>query len=208
MISGEKKDEMNYLKQAIFTLTALALINIQASLKGDIDIDIGVGLNWEGIYNCTGPEYVCPKNQILGAVGDLFTTNPATEKVTQLGPITQEVTKKLNLPDKIDGHTLYSYVPKEGELAGTKIYLALRLNEKGRPGSRLSGMHSAELFRLIAGQDPKKDWARMGEFVTKTASVTGTLLPFTFMPNGNISTVESKGSKKETIHSGSKNLNR
>ena len=195
---------MNYMKQAALTL--IALINIQASLRGAI---VTEG-DWGGIAitNCTGPAALCPNIQTIGAVGELFIINPTTEKVTSFGTITQEVTKKLNLPDKIGGHTLYSYVPKEGELSGTTTYLALRLNEKGRPGSRLSGMHSVELFRLIAGQDPKKGWDRMAEFILKGTSVKNASLSFMIMQNGNIGTVESKGIKKETIHSGSKDLNR
>lgn len=203
----KKGYEMNYIKQAALTL--IALINIQASLRGDIG-DMNIELDWVniGVRRCTGPEALCPNAPTMGAVGDLFTINPTTEKVTSFGTITQEVTKKLNLPDKIGGHTLYSYVPKEGELSKTTIYLAVRLNEKGRPGSRLSGMYSVELFRLIAGQDSTKGWDRMAEFILKGTSVKNASLSFMIMPNGNISTVESKGIKKETIHSGSKDLNR
>jgi hypothetical protein len=188
---------MKYALLAFFS--AVGILNLQA------DINPGIDLNKEGVTLCVGGPPICYTGGI-GTAGALFTIDPKQELVTQFGTISQEVTQKLPLPEKIDGHTLFSFVPKEGEGAGKTIYLAFRLNEKGRPGTRLAGMYPLELFRLMPGQDSKKGWDRVGEFAlksTQSRKETPGETPsftFTFMPNGNVSVVDSKGTRKEILY--------
>lgn len=192
-----------YLAIAAFLSAPMSLTALSGGTDIDVDINVQVGVN-----NCTGGHSVCPITQTMGAFGQAFTVNPMVGSVTDLGKINQEMSVKLDLPEKVDGYTLYSLTPTEGELAGQTIYLALRLSAQGKPGSRLAGLYPVELFRLVAGQDPKRGWARAAEFLMKGTQGMGesketkgalTSLSFTFMPNGNGSTIDPKGKKVEFI---------
>ena len=198
-----KNISLAYLAVAAFLSAPVGLIAIGGGTEIDVEANIQVGVN-----NCTGGHSVCPITQTLGAFGQPFSTDPMQASINDLGKIDQQMNVTLNIPQKVDGYTMYSVTPTEGELSGKTIYLALRLSAKGKPGSRLAGLYPVELFRLVAGQDAKRGWARAAEFVMtgtqgmrSSQQTQGTLrsLSFTFLPNGNASTIDPKGKRVDLI---------
>ena len=179
----------NYLAAQIAAVI-LCVMNL-AAIGTDVNVDIKAII---GVSTCTGGNATCNVNQtLLNAVGDPFIVKPTAKEATPLGTISSEKIVELALPSNVDGYTLFSFSPSEGDLAGKTVYLALRLSAKGRIGTRFPGFYPVELFRLVEGQNPEKDWLRAGQFRvegTQGAQAVGkgvSGLSFTFKPNGDAS---------------------
>jgi hypothetical protein len=200
---------MNYIKLA--TLSVVALLSSMASLSAGGGVKIGHIL--VGVVTCTGGNSNCSITQTTGvnAIGDPFTMNPVKATPIHLGTIDQETLKSLTLPENVDGHTLYSFIPSKGELAGKTIYLALRKDPKVRRGLAHEGETPVEILRFVQGGNPAKEWFRMGFFYLKQSSAMSEesagksveSVDLAIMPDGNAHT-QSPDGKDIVFHSGEK----
>ncbi len=158
----------------LLAVTGLYAVACSAvGVKVDVKALIGVSV--------CGDNSTCGINQTMNAPAFTCCGNPADQKITDLGTISADTNKKLAVPDKPKGRTLYSFKPSAGELAGETVYVGLELQAR-RPGTATADKDVLFVFRSVEGTPT--DWGRAG--ILESDEGYPKELDFTFKADGNV----------------------
>lgn len=139
------------------------------------------------VSTCTGKNSNC--SITINAIGDVVDVDVNDSLIVEFGKVTLDSVKNLSLPEIPGIHRIYSFIPSEGELAGTEIYLLVQ-NEEQRIGTRRAEKTVFTLSRLLA-DDKSTDWIKVGDIAVKKSD-TLKVMPFLFEKDGTINTFEVK----------------
>ncbi len=99
---------------------------------------------------------------VLNAILEVPRIDLKTMKVKSLGTILNDVAFEVDLPQKENESTAFSFTPSAGDLAQKEINIVVH-KVKNAPGTRLFGKTLLQMYRLAAGDKPN-DWQKMLEF--------------------------------------------
>ena len=153
------------LHMFMYGLCAFALLPLTMSLSGTcigvcITINIksaSVSCIGSGSANCSAT---------VNAIGEREVIDVSQYKVTDFGVIDKPKEVLFDLPAVRTAYNepvkplIYSFTPTQGELAGTKIYVAIS-DIIPKLGSRYQGRDVYHFFRLLEGQKPNQ-WIDAG----------------------------------------------
>ncbi len=175
----------------------LGLVLVAPTLFADDDYSVFSFTYKTASQTCTGAGSTC--SIVMNALGEEITLDVAALPVKKLGIIAKDTPLLLPLPLEEGTQKIYSYIPSEGELANTAIYLAFD-NKKPRPGTRLGSKKVITWYRQLEGDAPNK-WIDVGEISVSTSEKFPKEYPVVIKKNGNILTksIDEKGQSKDVL---------
>lgn len=159
---------MNTFK--LLALASAALIGSSASAVFDINMKITAA-----VQTCVGGEKIECK-QVVNAIGQVVKMPLKDLKIQDLD--LSKGQQDLSLPVVPGARTAYSFVPKEGELAGKTVVLAFD-NVAQRPGTKDYGKMVVKMYRHAKGVDAQDEWTEVGDISIEKLS-----WPFTMKQDG------------------------
>ncbi len=168
----------------------------------DVTVDVDVEVY---VQDCLGAHSTCSivRGGRTNAIGDVSIIDIRHEPITPLMPVKKEGERiELDLP-KVGELKVYSFVPTEGELAGTRVYVALNnILQRGR----LAGQTFIRVLRQLEGEKPDQ-WIEAGAFILKGAKAQALKkMSFFASPNGTFVLKDYKGVDKVVFYLGDKIL--
>lgn len=154
---------------ALMALVSVASVRLYSTSYVDITALVGSTV-------CTGEGSVCNQEVTLTKTGgglinaiaaSKFSLDTKTAKVDKdLGAIDSDKKADINISVKDDGHTLYSFMPKDGK----KTFVAFQSLVPGA-GKLGHGRVIVTLYRQVEGQT-KDDWQWRGSFSLDRKKIT------------------------------------
>jgi hypothetical protein len=181
------------MKSLVISFFQLAAVLATASgLSAVAGRDLRTDINPKtGVATCTQKDSKCAVT--INAVGDVVKLDVKTATATDLGTISAETKKTINLPKEGGSNTLYSLTPTEGESKGKKIYVVFE-NKVQPKGSRLFGQTVIMAYRQFEGEKSNQ-WVEVGRI---TSNVPLESADVTLMPDG-VAKVANPMNPEETI---------
>jgi len=198
---------MKTLKYALLAVATFAATGIQAEGFGSVGVEVTAVI---GTQLCLEKNATCNQNieaKTTYALGeDLHRINPEQlEDLIKLGDLTEARMLTIDLPDQENDYRVYSMTPKEGPLAGKRLYLAFARLKKpglGQPMGAFANPEGGtfdaivEVLRLEEGQNPETDWIRTAVLQMNKLEPTAAKIKATLTKAGDL--VDDQGRRLPT----------